>query len=160
MIAFVQDMGRNFFNLFQIRNGRLIGQENFILEGEESPSELMETFLRDYYAMAADIPKEILISAEVDEPKLLQDYIRNFTDKAVNLIHPQAGKRDDLILLSEKNARSFAEQNRARWMADKKEEKALTELKDVLKLSKEPNRIKYRHFTSFRYRDSRLYGRI
>jgi excinuclease ABC subunit C len=141
VIGFVQDVGRNFFNLFQIRSGRLIGQENFILEGEESPSELMETFLRDYYAIAADIPKEILISVEVDEPKLLQDYIRQFTDKAVNLIHPQAGKKDDLILLSEKNARSFAEQNRARWMADKKEEKDLAELKEVLNLPKEPNRI-------------------
>jgi len=141
VIAFVQDLGRNFFNLFQIRNGRLIGQENFILEGEDSPSELMETFLRDYYAMAADIPKEILISVEVDEPKLLQDYIRQFANKAVQLIRPITGKKDDLILLSEKNARSFAEQNRARWMADKKEEKALSELKDVLSLAKEPNRI-------------------
>jgi len=141
VVAFVQDLGRFFFNLFQIRNGRLIGQENFILEGGENPSEAMETFLRDFYSMAADIPKEILISIEIDEPKLIQDYIRNFSDKTVNLIHPQAGKKDNLILLSEKNARSFAEQNRARWMADKKEEKALEDIKDILKLEKLPNRI-------------------
>ncbi|MBU1018191.1 excinuclease ABC subunit UvrC [Patescibacteria group bacterium] len=148
VIASVQDLGRNFFNLFQIRNGRLIGQENFIVEGGEGPAEVMETFLRDYYAMAADIPKEILISIEVGEHKLLQDYIRQFTrstslraGKAVQLIHPQVGKKDDLILLSEKNARSFAEQNRARWMMDKREEKALEELKEVLKLEAEPKRI-------------------
>ncbi len=149
VIAFVQDLGRSFFNLFQIRNGRLIGQENFILEGGDNPSEIMETFLRDYYAMAADIPKEVLISIEVEEPKLLQNYIRQFTDpsesgragKAVQLIHPQAGKKDDLILFSEKNARSFAEQNRVRWMADKKEEKALEELKEAMKLEAEPKRI-------------------
>jgi excinuclease ABC subunit C len=135
--------------LFQIRNGRLIGQENFILEGDpasaeapaDTPIEIMETFLRDYYAMAADIPKEVLISIELEQPKLMQDYIRQFTDKAVQLIHPQAGKKDDLVVLSEKNARSFAEQNRARWMADKKEEKALEELKEALKLEKEPKRI-------------------
>jgi len=141
VIAYVEDLERHFFNLFQIRNGRLIGQENFILEGGDNPSEIMETFLRDYYAMAADIPKEILISVEMDELKLLQDYIRQFTDKAVRLVHPQAGKKDDLIVLSEKNARSFAEQNRARWMADKKEEKALEELKEALKLDAEPKRI-------------------
>ena len=141
VIAYVEDLGRHFFNLFQIRNGRLIGQENFILEGGENPSEIMKTFLRDYYAMAADIPKEVLISIEVEEPKLLQDYIRKFTDKAVQLIHPHAGRKDDLIVLSEKNARSFAEQNRARWMADKKGEKALEELKEVLKLKIEPKRI-------------------
>lgn len=159
VIAFVQDLGKSFFNLFQIRNGKLIGQENFILEGEPSfakasevggePVEIMGTFLREYYAMAADIPKEVLISVEMDELKLLQNYIRQFTDssgsgragKAVQLIHPQAGKKDDLIVLSEKNARSFAEQNRARWMVDKKEEKALEELKEALNLEAEPKRI-------------------
>ena len=141
VIAYVEDLSRHFFNLFQIRNGRLIGQENFILEGGDNPSEIMETFLRDYYAMAADIPKEVLISVEVDEPKLLQNYIRQFTDKSTQLIHPQAGKKDDLIVLSEKNARSFAEQNRVRWMADKRGEKALEELKKVIKLKIEPKRI-------------------
>ncbi|MBI5422390.1 GIY-YIG nuclease family protein, partial [Candidatus Peregrinibacteria bacterium] len=30
VIAFVPDLGKNFFNLFQIRGGKLIGQENFI----------------------------------------------------------------------------------------------------------------------------------
>jgi len=141
VVAFVQDLGRNFFNLFQIRNGRLISQENFIVEGGDEPAEVMETFLRDYYAMAADIPKEILISVEAGELKLLQNYIRQFTDKAVQLIHPQAGKKDELIQLAEKNARSFADQNRARWMADKKEEKALEELQKALKLPVEPKRI-------------------
>ena len=141
VIAFVQDLGKNFFNLFQIRNGKLIGQENFILDGEDNPSEIMETFLRDYYSITADIPKEILISIEVNELKLMQDYIRKFTDKPVKLIHPQTGKKDHLIELSEKNARSFALQNRARWMANEREEKALYELKIVLNLEKEPKRI-------------------
>lgn len=141
VIAFVQDLGKSFFNLFQIRSGRLISQENFVLEGSDEPAEIMETFLRDYYAMAADIPREVLISIEVEKPKLLQDYIRKFTNKATQLIHPQAGRKDDLVMLAEKNARSFAQQNRARWMADKKEETALKELKEVLKLESEPKRI-------------------
>lgn len=141
VIGFVEDMGKNFFNLFQVRSGRLIGQENFILEGGENPAELMEAFIRDYYSMAADIPSEILVSVEPSESKLLQEYVRRFTHKAVRLIHPMTGKKDDLILLSEKNARSFAEQNRARWMADKREEKALAQLKSLLKLKNEPKRI-------------------
>lgn len=141
VIACVDDLGRTFFNLFQVRSGRLIGQENFVVENGDSPAEAMETFLREYYALAADIPKEVLISVEPNEPKLIQNYIRQFTDKAVQLIHPLAGKKDDLVLLSEKNARSFAEQNRARWMADKREEKALEELQEVLKLDNLPNRI-------------------
>lgn len=141
VIGCVEDLGKFYLNLFQIRNGRLIGQDNFIVENGETPAEAMETFIRDYYAIAADIPKEILISIELNHKKLLQDYVRQFCEKAVNLIYPQAGHKDHLVLLSEKNARSFAEQNRARWMADKREEKALEELQKKLKLPKLPNRI-------------------
>ncbi len=141
VIGFVTDLGRHFFNLFQIRNGRLIGQENFILEGDDNPSDVMETFLRDYYSIAADIPKEILISLELDQLKLMQNYIRQFTSKAVQLIHPQAGKKDDLVVLAEKNARSFAEQNKARWMVDKKGEVAVKELQEALQLESELKRI-------------------
>lgn len=141
VVGCVEDLGRYFFNLFQVRAGRLIGQENFVVENGETPAEAMEVFLRDYYALAADIPKEILVSVQLEHTKLLKDYIRRFTSKVVQLIHPQAGKKDDLILLSEKNARSFAQQNRVKWMADKREEKALEELKTALKLDKIPNRI-------------------
>lgn len=141
VIGFVQDLGRNFFNLFQIRRGRLIGQENFVSEGGETPSEVMEAFLREYYSMAANIPKEVLVSVEVEEAKLIQDYIREFAGMAVQLIHPQAGKKDDLVMLAEKNARSFADQSRARWMADKRGERALEDLQKALKLKESLKRI-------------------
>lgn len=149
VIGFATDLGRHFFNLFQIRKGRLISQENFILEGDpvsaeastDTPIKIMEAFLRDYYSMAADIPKEILISVEMEKQKLMQDYIRQFTEKAVQLIHPQAGKKDHLVILAEKNARSFAEQNKARWMVDKKGEIAIKELQEALHLGLELKRI-------------------
>jgi len=142
IVAFVSDLGKSYFNLFQVRGGRLIGHENFVLDGEDAPAEIMETFLRDYYSVAADIPSEILISVDVDEPKLLEAFIRTQIDHAVHLIHPQVGQKDHLVMLAEKNARSFAEQSRARWQADeRKAEKALAELKTVLKLPEEPKRI-------------------
>ncbi len=142
VIAFVSDLGKSFFNLFQVRAGRLIGQENFVLEGEDEPSEIMETFLRDYYSVAADIPSEILISVPVAEPKLIEDFIGREAPKRVHLIHPGGGQKDQIVMLAEKNARSFADQSRARWQADeRKAEKALSELKNVLKLPEEPKRI-------------------
>lgn len=142
VIAFVPDLGKDFFNLFQVRAGKLIGQENFILEGEDTLSDVMEAFLRDYYSLAADIPPEILISIPVEEPLLIEAFINRNAARKVHLFHPQAGQKDQLILLAEKNARSFADQSRARWQADeRKAEKALGELKAVLKLPEEPKRI-------------------
>jgi excinuclease ABC subunit C len=142
VIAYVEDLGKNYFVLFQIREGKLINQEKFISEGGESPAEIMEAFLTDYYGRAVDIPKEIIISIEVKGIKVLQDYISSQTGHRVKLIHPQKGQKDRLIELAEKNARSFAQQSRVRWMADeKKGEKALEDLKKALKLKEIPKRI-------------------
>ena len=142
VIAYVEDLGKNYFVLFQIRGGKLIDQEKFVSEGGEDSAEAMEAFLRDYYGYAADIPKEVIISIEVKVRKLIEDYIRTQTDHAVNLIYPIKGERDQLIQLAEKNARSYAEQSRVRWMVDeKKGEKALEDLQRALKLPDLPKRI-------------------
>ena len=142
VIAYVEDLGKNYFVLFQIRGGKLINQEKFISEGGENPTEIMEAFLTDYYGRAADIPKEIIISIEVKGVKIMQDYISSQTDHRIKLIHPKVGQKDKLIELAEKNARSFAQQSRVRWMADEKRgEKALEGLKKVLKLKEIPKRI-------------------
>ncbi|MFH0820234.1 MAG: GIY-YIG nuclease family protein, partial [Candidatus Peregrinibacteria bacterium] len=50
VIAFAEDLGKNYFVLFQIRGGKLLSSERFVSEGEDSPVEVMEAFLRDYYA--------------------------------------------------------------------------------------------------------------
>jgi len=139
--AYVEDLGKNYFVLFRIREGKLIDQEQFISEGGDSPAEVMEAFLTDYYSRAADIPKEVVISIEVKEAKLLEEYISKQADKKVKLICPQAGKKDQLIQLAEKNARSFATQSRVRWMAESKGEKALEDLQKALKLKSELKRI-------------------
>lgn len=141
VIAYVEDLGKNYFVLFQIRGGKMISQEKFISEGGESPLEVMHAFLTDYYSYAADIPKEIIISIEISEVKIMQDYISSQTDHKVKIIHPKAGQKDQLIELAEKNARSYAKQSRVRWMADDKGKQALEYLKKSLKLSDIPKRI-------------------
>ena len=142
VIAYVEDLGKNYFVLFQIRSGRLINQEKFISEGEDSPSEIMEAFLLDYYSRAADIPKEVIISIAIETKKELESLISEKTDRKVKILVPKMGHKDKLIELAERNARSFAKQSRVRWMADEqKGEKALQDLADALKLSAPPKRI-------------------
>ena len=141
VVAYVEDLGKNYFVLFQIRGGKLIAQEKFIAEGGDSPAEIMEAFLTNYYSMAADIPREVIISIEVAETRVMEDYISGQTDHKVKLIAPKAGVKDKLIELAEKNARSFAQQSRVRWMAEAKGEHALEDLAQALKLPAPPNRI-------------------
>ncbi len=141
VIAYVEDLGKNYFVLFQIRGGRLINQEKFIAEGGEIPAQVMEAFLTDYYSRAADIPKEVIVSIEVPDRSVMEKYIGKLADHRVKVIAPKAGRKDKLIELAEKNARSFAQQSRVRWMAEAKGEKALENLAKALKLENPPKRI-------------------
>jgi len=142
VIGFADDLGKNYFVLFQIRAGKLIAQERFISQGEESAAEVMEAFLREYYALAADIPKEIFISVDVQDLKAIEGYIRHYTDHAVHLVRPLAGYKDDLIMLALQNARAFATASRVAWeSAERKAELALAELQKVLKLPATPKRL-------------------
>lgn len=141
VVAYVEDLGKSYFVLFQIRGGKMISQEKFIAEGGDSPADIMEAFLTNYYSMAADIPKEVIVSIEVAETKVVEDFISGHSDHRVKLLAPKAGIKDKLIELAEKNARSFAQQSRVRWMAEAKGEHALENLAAALKLASPPNRI-------------------
>ncbi|QQR54977.1 UvrB/UvrC motif-containing protein [Candidatus Peregrinibacteria bacterium] len=64
VFAFVLEGGKAYFNLFMLREGKLINQENFIADAfgfepgeEEQAVEVMEAFLYQYYGKATDFPK-------------------------------------------------------------------------------------------------------
>jgi excinuclease ABC subunit C len=137
IINYVIEEGRAFFNLFQIRGGKLINQENFALHAklvdekdEDSKKELLGSFLEQYYEKTTNIPKEILIPHEPDERTI-----------DIKLTIPQKGEKSRLLELSYKNAKVFADRNRANWEEEGGTKNILEELKSQFKLKKPPKRI-------------------
>jgi len=138
IINYVIEEGRAFFNLFQIRGGKLINQENFALHAkfvdekdEDSKKELLGAFLEQYYEKTTNVPKEILIPHEPDERTL-----------DIKLVIPQRGEKSRLLELSYKNAKIFADRNRANWEEEGAGTKSvLEELKSQFNLKKPPKRI-------------------
>ncbi len=133
--------GKAYFNLFQIRGGKLIGQENFILgaeqleESHEEP-EVLSAFLEQYYKLATDIPKEILIPHEPENQKELEKWT------SAHLIIPQRGVKNRLLDMSLSNAKIFADKSRPRWREESDlSENAVVELQKVLQLKTQPKRI-------------------
>lgn len=143
IINYVIEDGKSFFNLFQIRDGKLINQENFALhtklvdeKDEESKKELLESFLEQYYEKTTNIPKEILIPHEPNNREELEKFLN------IRLTIPQRGEKSRLLELSYKNAKVFAERNRANWEEEGDHTKnLLQELKTKFNLKKPPKRI-------------------
>jgi excinuclease ABC subunit C len=128
---------RAYFNLFQVRDGKLIGQENFILsakelEDDQENPEVLEAFLRQYYEIATDIPKEILIPHKIENQKEIKSKI----------IIPKIGDKNKLLGMSKKNAQIFADRNKPSWQEESKiTENAIKELQKIIKLKNPPKRI-------------------
>lgn len=125
-----------YFNLFQIRDGKLIGQENFTLSAndidEKENQEVLSAFLEQYYKLATDIPKEILLPHTLEDQEEIESFINLQTDKKTKIIIPKIGTKNKLLEMSLNNARIFADRNKPSW----KEESDLT-----IKASKELQKV-------------------
>ncbi len=136
-----------YFNLFQVRNGKLIGQENFILEAEledenSSNPEILEAFLKQYYELTKDIPKEILIPHEIENKNEIENFIEKDANKKSKLIVPKIGTKNKLLEMSLNNARIFADRNRPSWRKESEKTLEATEkLREILKLKSQLKRI-------------------
>ena len=136
-----------YFNLFQVRGGKLIGQENFIFEArefneKEENLEVLGSFLTQYYELATDMPKEILIPHEIEDQKEMEEFISKKANKKIKIIIPQRGDKNRLLEMSLNNARIYADRNRAKWQEEGAFTKgAAEELGKLLKLKSAPKRI-------------------
>jgi excinuclease ABC subunit C len=149
-IQFISQLGKVFFTLFMIRDGKLINQENFVFnatdgDGKNSDNdEILEAFLTQYYECATDFPKEILISNENSDDKydMLENWISEKACKKITIISPQKGEKKKILDLALNNVKNFIKQNQARWQSDEaRKKKALSEIKEALGLKKDPKRI-------------------
>ncbi|MFA4880197.1 MAG: excinuclease ABC subunit UvrC [Candidatus Doudnabacteria bacterium] len=121
-------------NLFRIREGRLIGKENFILLHtiKKTDNEILQRFLGEYYFRKENQPQEIVLPATVEKTPLL----------TAELTVPQKGQKRKLIKMGEKNAREYLKTRIKIERTQKiKIEKALIELASYLRLKKPPQRI-------------------
>ncbi|MBU1151845.1 excinuclease ABC subunit UvrC [Patescibacteria group bacterium] len=136
-----------YFNLFQIRDGKLLGQENFILTAKEveensENNEVLEAFLHQYYEIAQDFPKEILIPHGFDNQKEFRELISQEAGKSIKITIPQKGDKNKLLDLSFKNAKIYADRHRPSWQEESElSQESLKELQKTLKLKEEPKRI-------------------
>ncbi|CEK19658.1 Excinuclease ABC subunit C [Chthonomonas calidirosea] len=130
--------------MFFIRGGKLIGQNHFLVEGteEESLSDVVREFLKQYYQDAASIPQEILLPCDIDEMEIVRQWLRQKRGKKVEIHVPIRGERKRLVEMATENALHALEQIKAEMRARlDNTEQALKELAEALGLAEPPQRI-------------------
>jgi excinuclease ABC subunit C len=145
VIAFARDENNACVQVFFIRAGKLIGREYFIMDGasESEDRELVEAFVKQFYADATYIPPRLLLPTEVEESQIIQSWLQGKRGgKKVRLHVPQRGDKKELVRMAAENAAETLAALKAQWEADRsKHVQALGELQDVFELGAPPNRI-------------------
>ena len=130
--------------VFFVRGGKMIGRENFLLQGseEETDEELLSAFLEQYYHRATFVPREILLPMQVPSSGLLEDWLSQKKGSHVQLLVPQRGTKHDLVKMAGGNAQKYLADEAAKLKhATEKTVGAVEELGRYLGLKKMPNRM-------------------
>ena len=144
VIAFARDDGQACVQTFFIRGGKLIGREYFVLTGthEEDSSEIMTSFVKQFYDQAAYVPPNILLQHNLDEAMVIEGWLRQKRGTKVSIRVPRRGKGRELVQMVAENAMETLAQLRAEWAAEQaRQVTALDELQEYLELEQAPTRI-------------------
>jgi len=140
------------FQLFIIRNGRLVGQHAAVIaniEGHDLPTLLTRYLLNVYAEREHDIPATIFVPEQPDDADVLVDLLidqRRFAGNnaraAVQIHTPQRGDKKALMALAQTNAREFFTRSRLKRANDfDARSRALRALQEALAMNEAPLRI-------------------
>lgn len=144
IIAMARGIEEVCVQIFFVRDGKIVGREHFILEDtfNEERSNILSSFIKQFYIGAAYIPKEILIEEDIEDIETIAKWLETKRGSKVNLIVPRRGDKLGLIQMVQKNANEMLKQYGDRFLRKYRENiKALEEIKYILELDDLPNRI-------------------
>ena len=107
VIAMATDLGNEcVISIFFIRSGKMIGREHYHMSGvnAEAYSTITESFLKQYYASTPYLPKEIIIEQQIEDYKVIEEYLSARRGSQVHIIVPQKGDKQKLLKLAKDNA--------------------------------------------------------
>ncbi len=92
--------------VFFIREGKLIGRDHFHLKGSygEKENDMLQAFIKQFYAGTPFIPREVMVEYEVTESELIEKWLSEKRGGKVSIIVPKKGQKERLVEFAHKNA--------------------------------------------------------
>lgn len=137
VIACVTEYNDALIQVFFIRNGKLIGREHYYMtsEGLSSKSEIINNFIKQFYAGTPYLPKTLLIQEDIEDRELLEKWLSEKRGGKVSIKVPVKGKKEQMIELARKNARLVLYQDREKIKREMdKTRGAINELEKILNI--------------------------
>ncbi len=108
VIAAIVNPGGVCVLVMMVRGGRLLGNQTFFprIRLEETPAQVLSAFIPRFYLAngAREIPKDIVVSAKIDEKSLLEAALSEVAERKVSIGDNVRGQRNRWVGLAMTNA--------------------------------------------------------
>lgn len=114
IIAMAKDERDAVVQVFFVRDGKLIGREHFHmnLTGSESKAEILNSFVKQFYAGTPFVPHEIWVQEELEDAEVIASFLTVRRGQKVRFVVPKIGEKERLVELAEKNAKMVLSQDK------------------------------------------------
>ena len=114
IIAMAKDERDAVVQVFFVRDGKLIGREHFHmnLTGSESKAEILNSFVKQFYAGTPFVPHEIWVQEELEDAEVIASFLTARRGQKVRFVVPKMGEKERLVELAEKNTKMVLSQDK------------------------------------------------
>ena len=144
VIATALGLREAWVEVFFIRQGKLIGRDNFLMAGtqDDDPDKILTAFVKQFYDATPYVPPRILVQHPLEESESIVKWLREKRKGSVRVHVPQRGEKRRLVQMVAENAAQGLEQLRVKQMSDSAAmDAAMSELQEALSLPDMPHRI-------------------
>lgn len=133
VIAVAQENDDVVAQVFFIRGGKMIGRDHFFLHtAGEGKTAVLSSFIKQFYAGTAMIPKEIMIESEIEDCEIIETWLSNRRGTKVQIRVPKKGTKEKLVELAKNNAKLVLEKDKERLKRE--EGRTIGAVKEISKL--------------------------
>jgi excinuclease ABC subunit C len=137
IVALAQGKGRFQVVILFVRKGCVVGNRDYLIKNPGGPaSEVMEAFLKQYYAGSAFIPKQVLISEPVEDLPSITEWLCDSAGKKIVIRRPKRGEKLQLVSMAVANAESLLSSR-----AEQEDQDLMEIVRAALSLKKPPRFI-------------------
>lgn len=137
IIAYAMEGNDAVVQVFFVRNGKVLGREHFHIElaPHDTGMEVLENFIKQYYANSPYIPKELLIQEDIADREVIEKWLSIKRGQKVVIKHPVKGKKEQMVELAARNATIVLRQDKDKIKSEERKTKgAVREIDELLGL--------------------------
>ena len=144
IIAAAQGKRESWVEVFFIRQGKLIGRDNFLMHStpDDDMDEILSAFIKQFYDATPYVPPKLIVHKPISDTAAIEEWLTRKRQSKVQIHVPQRGEKRKLAQMVADNASQALEQLTIRRIHEETNNtSAMDELQEALSLPTVPRRI-------------------